>query len=119
MLTLCSLTHIPLQSFLIELIAIPVGWAERGGGDKVLLVDEPTSSVDVATDESVHSMLLQLDNTVIMICHRLEYIARFDKVFILHDGSIIEEGVPRILLADSNSALSGLCRQAGMNAKES
>lgn len=113
MLTLCSLTHNPLQSFLIELIAIPVG------GDKVLLVDEPTSSVDVATDESVHRMLLQLDNTVIMICHRLEYIARFDKVFILHDGSIIEEGVPRILLADSNSALSGLCRQAGMNAKES
>lgn len=78
------------------------------------MCDEPTSNVDVANDEKVHEMLLGLSNTVLMICHRLHSISRFDKVVVLHDGRVIEEGCPRALLANSTSALSELCGHAGI-----
>jgi ABC-type multidrug transport system fused ATPase/permease subunit len=78
------------------------------------LCDEPTSNVDVSNDEKVHHLLLGLPNTVLMICHRLHSIARFDKVMVLHDGRVLEQGCPRALLADSASALSELCSHAGI-----
>jgi ABC-type multidrug transport system fused ATPase/permease subunit len=53
------------------------------GGRRVLLCDEPTSNVDVATDERVHETLLGLPNTVVMICHRLHYVGWFDKVAVV------------------------------------
>ena len=80
-----------------------------------MLCDEPTSNVDVATDERVHEMLLRLPNTMLMICHRLHYIARFDRVFVVSRGRVEEHGEPLQLLADSNSALSALCRHAGLD----
>ena len=39
---------------------------------QVLLADEPTSNVDLELDVRVHRMLLELDATVMMICHRLQ-----------------------------------------------
>ena len=89
--------------------------SQAGGRRKVLLCDEPTSNVDVATDERVHEMLLRLPNTMLMICHRLHYIARFDRVFVMSRGRVEEHGEPLQLLADSNSALSALCRHAGLD----
>jgi len=67
----------------------------------------------MCNDEKVHEMLLGLPNTVLMICHRLAYIARFDKVLVLQQGILVEEGCPLALLADETSALSDLCRHAG------
>ena len=77
------------------------------------MCDEPTSNVDMANDEKVHEMLLGLPNTVLMICHRLQHIAKFDKVLVLQQGCLVEEGCPAALLARESSALSDLCRHAG------
>lgn len=48
----------------------------------MLLCDEVTSSIDLATDRLVQRILLSLDATVIMICHRLHHILDFDRVLV-------------------------------------
>merc|ERR1712194_534351 len=42
-----------------------------------LLCDEATANVDLLSDEKVHDVVLALDTTVLMICHRLQHIRRF------------------------------------------
>ncbi|KAJ3392361.1 hypothetical protein HDU84_004325 [Entophlyctis sp. JEL0112] len=59
----------------------------------ILLCDEVTSNVDLATDEIVLSALLSLPNTsVMMILHRLESLKRFDKILMLHKGRVVAFG---------------------------
>merc|ERR1711871_1808631 len=65
----------------------------------VLLCDEATASVDLLTDEKVHDVVLALDTTVLMICHRLQHITRFDQVIVMDSGVVVEEGPPEVLLA--------------------
>ncbi|EKX39672.1 hypothetical protein GUITHDRAFT_76208 [Guillardia theta CCMP2712] len=72
----------------------------------ILLCDEPTSNVDYANDERVHRVILELPCTVIMICHRLQYIASFDQVVVLEDGSVLEQGSPSELLAEQGQEIS-------------
>merc|ERR1711959_393664 len=71
---------------------------------RVLLCDEATASVDTVADAKIHEVLLNLDSTVVMICHRLQYISRFDAVAVLEDGQIMEHGSPVELLADSSAS---------------
>ena len=80
----------------------------------------------------VHEVLLGLDATVLMICHRLQHIRKFDLVVVLHQGQVCcnhtqsvvlscvwelqvhEVAPPAVLLNDSSSMLFGLCQQAGL-----
>ena len=57
-------------------------------------------------------VLLQLDATVLMICHRLQHIRRFDLVVVVKNGRVAEMASPAELLQNSNGLLSQLCRQA-------
>lgn len=43
-------------------------------------------------------MVLSLDATVMMICHRLQHIKRFEQVVVLDAGVLVEEGAPSTLL---------------------
>jgi len=88
----------------------------RGGKDpKVLLCDEATANIDLASDEKVHNVLLGDNNkaTVLMICHRLQHIQKFDMVIIMGSGKVIETGSPTELLKDSNSELCRLVNDSG------
>merc|ERR1712118_204831 len=81
----------------------------------VLLCDEATASVDLLTDEKVHEVVLELDATVLMICHRLQHITRFGQVIVMDAGTVIEEGSPEELLARSPPPhLAALRAQAGL-----
>ena len=60
-------------------------------------------------------MLLGLDATVVTICHRLNHVARFDLVFVLEAGRVVERGAPADLLARDSSLLSNLVRHAGLS----
>ena len=79
----------------------------------------------------VHEVLLRLDATVLMICHRLQHISKFDLVVVLHQGQVCcnhtqsavlsygglqvhEVAPPAALLNDSSSMLFSLCQQAGL-----
>ena len=79
----------------------------------LLLCDEATANVDERTDATIHDVLLDsLDATVLVICHRMRHIHRFDTVCVLDRGAIVEQGHPPTLLADPNSKLARLLAAA-------
>jgi ABC-type multidrug transport system fused ATPase/permease subunit len=82
----------------------------RGG---VVLCDEPASCVDAVTRDTVLSTVLSLPATLILVCHRLEGLERFDGVAVMDSGSLLEYGPPSVLLANPASSLSGLMRENG------
>ena len=71
---------------------------------KVLVLDEPTSSMDGNTEEKIINNLLSLSYkpTVIISTHRTNHLVRVDKIGILIDGQLVQYG-PRekILRQDS------------------
>jgi len=82
----------------------------------ILLCDEATASVDLAADNKIHNLLLSLDATVLMICHRLQHIHRFQQVVVMEAGQVAEVGSPAELLSPgaTGSRLARLCAEAGV-----
>lgn len=60
----------------------------------VLVLDEATSSVDALTEVRISHALTRLaeGRTTIAIAHRLSTAARADRVLVLHDGRLVEDG---------------------------
>ena len=67
---------------------------------RVLVLDEATSSVDAHTEEAVQHALRQVraDRTCILIAHRLNTVRDADRIIVLSDGGIAEEGTHEELL---------------------
>ena len=65
----------------------------------VLILDEATSSLDILTEKRIVDNLMALDNTLIFIAHRLTIAERTEKVVVLDQGKIVEEGTHMDLLA--------------------
>ncbi|KAF7558681.1 hypothetical protein G7046_g5481 [Stylonectria norvegica] len=81
----------------------------------VLILDEPTSSVDSQTDAKIQEVIRSEfpDCTIIMIAHRLHTLLDFDKIAVLDRGSLVEFGSPEELLADEAGAFARLFRADG------
>ena len=60
----------------------------------ILLLDEATSALDSESEMHVQKALdnLMMKRTSIVIAHRLSTIINADKIFVIHDGALIEEG---------------------------
>ncbi len=60
----------------------------------ILILDEATSALDSATEKLVQSAIdkMQKDKTTIIIAHRLSTIQNADRIVVLKDGEIIEQG---------------------------
>ena len=67
----------------------------------ILILDEPTSSLDPEQEMLVESAMhdLMRGRTVITIAHRLNTVFRADRIFVLEQGRLAEEGTHRVLLA--------------------
>ena len=67
----------------------------------ILLLDEATSALDSEVEVAIQSSLntLMEGKTVIAIAHRLSTIAAMDRLIVLDEGRIVEEGDHRSLLA--------------------
>ncbi|MBQ2665275.1 ABC transporter ATP-binding protein [Methanobrevibacter sp.] len=67
----------------------------------VILLDEATSFLDVENESKIQRALSELikNKTVIIIAHRMRTIANADKIVVLDDGRIAEQGTPEELLA--------------------
>ena len=61
---------------------------------RLLVLDEATSAVDMATDRLIQLSIRDgfHDTTLIVVAHRLQTVADFDKILVLDDGKIIESG---------------------------
>jgi len=66
----------------------------------ILILDEATSSVDTRTEARIQKALLRLmqGRTSFVIAHRLSTIRDADKVIVIKDGEIVEQGTHRQLL---------------------
>jgi len=76
----------------------------------VLLLDEPTEGLDAATEAAVVANVLRLypERTLLMISHHLQTAELFDRVVILDQGQVLEQGDPRVLAAVADSRFSQL-----------
>jgi ATP-binding cassette subfamily B protein len=68
---------------------------------KILILDEATSSVDTRTEMKIQEAMVALmkNRTSLIIAHRLSTIRDADRIIVLRDGSIVEEGNHDALLA--------------------
>jgi ATP-binding cassette subfamily B protein len=76
---------------------------------RVLVLDEPTASLDPITEHDVIAGIRAVmgNRTTIVITHRLEVARRADRVLVLDQAKVIEEGVPDAL-ASQRGAFAAL-----------
>ena len=65
----------------------------------VLLFDEATSALDNITQNVVMDTILTSTATRIVVAHRLSTVQRADRVIVVSDGRVAEDGSPAELLA--------------------
>lgn len=73
---------------------------------EILIMDEATSSLDPVADQLVQQAMQRLrraGKTVIIIAHRLSTVINADKIVVLKDGLLQEEGSHEQLLANNNA----------------
>lgn len=66
----------------------------------IILLDEATASLDVENETLIQTALSRLikDKTVLIIAHRMRTVAGADKIVVLKDGYVAEEGTPDALM---------------------
>ena len=66
----------------------------------ILLLDEATSALDIESEEAIREALVRLmhGRTVIAIAHRLSTLRSFDRIIVLQDGRIHQDGPPDKLM---------------------
>lgn len=65
----------------------------------ILILDEATSALDTQSEAEIQDALNQLiqGRTVVAVAHRLSTLANFDRIVVLRDGRIVEDGPPHEL----------------------
>ncbi len=109
-----------------EILAMPQGYespvGERGaflsGGQKqrlaiarallreprILFLDEATASLDPGTDLAIRNTIesIRSEKTIIMVTHRLASVVDSDRIFVLQNGKLAEQGTHEELLANAS-----------------
>lgn len=69
-------------------------------GSPIVLLDEATASLDVENESQVQQALSNLlaGKTVIVIAHRMRTVMNADKIVVLNEGRVVEQGTPQELL---------------------
>ncbi|MBD1581415.1 lipid A export permease/ATP-binding protein MsbA [Pseudoalteromonas sp. S16_S37] len=77
----------------------------------ILILDEATSALDTESERLIQDALetLMADKTSIVIAHRLSTIEKSDKIYVLEQGKVIEQGTHQALLA-SGGTYAALCQ---------
>lgn len=68
---------------------------------RVLILDEATASLDIPSERAVQAALRTVlaGRTALVIAHRLSTVLGADRVLVIHEGSVVEDGSPQQLIA--------------------
>ena len=85
----------------------------------IVLLDEATASLDVENETKVQAALSRLlaGKTVLVIAHRMRTVEAADKIVVLADGKVAEEGTPAELLAKEDSVFRRMAQLQSASAK--
>jgi ATP-binding cassette subfamily B protein len=66
----------------------------------IVLLDEATSALDTSSELEVQQAITDLmrNRTVLAVAHRLSTVAAFDRILVVEDGQIVEDGSPKELM---------------------
>ena len=78
----------------------------------VLILDEATSSVDNETEAAIQRSMERISQgrTMIVIAHRLSTVRNADRIFVLDNGALVEQGTHEALAAAGEGIYAGLWR---------
>jgi ABC-type sugar transport system ATPase subunit len=67
---------------------------------KVVILDEPTAALDARAEHELFASIRALlrDRSVLLISHRFSSVREADRIYVLHDGAVIEEGTHESLM---------------------
>ncbi|MFC7824156.1 NHLP bacteriocin export ABC transporter permease/ATPase subunit [Streptomyces sp. NPDC057375] len=78
---------------------------------RILFFDEATSALDNETQRTVIESTKALNATRVVIAHRLSTVLDAERVIVMEDGRVAQQGPPAELLADTNGRLHELVRR--------
>jgi NHLM bacteriocin system ABC transporter ATP-binding protein len=78
---------------------------------RILFFDEATSALDNETQRTVMESTRALRATRVVIAHRLSTVMDADRVIVMHEGRVVQQGRPAELLADTGGRLHELVRR--------
>jgi ATP-binding cassette subfamily B protein len=83
----------------------------------ILILDEATSALDSENEKLIQTALTRLmkGRTSIVIAHRLSTIAKLDRIIVLDNGNIVEQGAHDELIASKNSVYAKLWKHQSGN----
>lgn len=69
-------------------------YSVRTGAAGLLVLDEPTASLDVRAEAALFERLLEVADgtTTVLVTHRLSAVRRADRILVLKDGELVEDG---------------------------
>src|SRR6185312_8339006 len=81
----------------------------------ILVLDEATSALDSESEALIQDALWKLmeGRTAIVVAHRLSTIQRMDRIIVLDDGKIVEQGTHKELLRVNGQYAQLWARQSG------
>ena len=85
----------------------------------IVLLDEASASLDVENETVIQEALSRLirNKTVMVIAHRMRTVSGADKIVVLSDGTISEEGSPKDLFAQKDSTFHRMAQLQAASAE--
>lgn len=76
---------------------------------KIIIMDEPTSSLDNESEKEIIDNIFKLNNTCLIISHRFYNIEKFDKIILINKGKIEDIGSHNELIIRNNTYQKMYC----------
>ena len=82
----------------------------------VVIMDEPTTMLDLLNTRRLLEIVNSLDQQVIMVSHHLDLLSDWDRVVLVHEGRIAADGAPGEVVAHYRVLVERLARVSGRSA---
>lgn len=78
-------------------------------------MDEATASVDPETDAKIQMTVRSefSHGTIITVAHRLKTVIDYDRILVLDNGKIAQNGSPYELIQENNGIFHQMCKESG------